>query len=57
MSGNEFLKTCDACGGSWADMLMSGIKRTFPEVYKGLENRPYTFIELINITKEAGVEW
>jgi hypothetical protein len=29
----EFLNYCSACGGNWGAMLLTGIKRVFPEEY------------------------
>ena len=32
----EFLNNCTACGGNWVAMLLSGIKRVFPEHYESV---------------------
>ena len=32
----EFMNECTACGGNWGGMLLSGIKRLFPEVYDAI---------------------
>lgn len=34
----EFLEYCTACGGNWGGMLLSGIERLRPEVYKAIPN-------------------
>ena len=34
MTTKEFLQNCDACGGNWVAMLLSGIKRVFPDDYE-----------------------
>lgn len=57
MSGDEFLNNCNACGGNWAAMLMSGIKKLFPEYYDKLEEKEYTFMEIYNMTIELGIKW
>lgn len=36
MSMKEFLQSCTACGGNWGGMLLSGIKRLFPNVWKAI---------------------
>ena len=39
MSMDEFFKYCTACGGNWGGMLLSGIERLRPEVYKAIPNK------------------
>ena len=34
MTYKEFLQSCSACGGNWGAMLLTGIKRVFPEHYE-----------------------
>ena len=29
----DFLKECTACGGNWGGMLLTGIKKLYPEVW------------------------
>lgn len=36
MTGDEFMSHCNACGGNWGGMLLSGINRLYPEVYKAI---------------------
>ena len=37
MSQKEFLQQCTACGGNWGAMLLTGIKKVFPEHYTEVE--------------------
>lgn len=37
MKMSEFMQNCSACGGNWGAMLLSGIKRVFPDKYKEVE--------------------
>ena len=32
----QFLKHCDACGGNWGGMLLTGIKRLYPAVWDAI---------------------
>jgi hypothetical protein len=34
MTCDEFLKNCSACGGNWGGMLLTGVKRLYPEVWE-----------------------
>ena len=36
MTMKEFVNNCTACGGNWVAMLLSGIKRVFPEHYESV---------------------
>ena len=38
MSGDEFLCVCSACGGNWGGMLLTGVKRLYPEVWDAIPN-------------------
>ena len=33
---DEFLKHCTACGGNWGGMLLTGIRKLWPEVYANI---------------------
>lgn len=33
---DEFLKHCSACGGNWGGMLLTGIKKLYPEVWDAI---------------------
>lgn len=36
MTQKEFLSHCNACGGNWVAMLLSGIEKVFPNDYKSV---------------------
>ena len=38
MSCNDFLENCSACGGNWGGMLLTGVKRLYPEVWDAIPN-------------------
>lgn len=38
MSCNDFLENCSACGGNWGGMLLTGVKRLYPEVWNAIPN-------------------
>ena len=37
MSMKDFMNKCTACGGNWGAMLLTGIKRVFPDNYEEVE--------------------
>lgn len=39
MTFSEFLSNCTACGGNWGAMLLTGIKRVFPDNYEEVEKK------------------
>lgn len=44
MSMSEYLSNhCTACGGNWTQMLMSGIKSTFPKLWDSMPDKTYSF--------------
>ena len=57
MTGKEFLDHCTAQGGNWTGMIMSGIRECFPEYWDALEDRSYSFEEVVDMTRECGVNW
>lgn len=58
MSGTEFLNNCTACGGNWSAMIISDIRKCFPEQYNSMpDNKEYSLFELIKITETCGVVW
>ena len=58
MSGSDFMNNCTACGGNWTAMLLTGIKRCFPEFYEKMEDRTYSFEEVYAITRDdLGIDW
>lgn len=34
----EFLNECTCCGGDWGSMLLTGIRKLWPEVYEKIPN-------------------
>ena len=36
MSFNDFLNYCTACGGNWGGMLLSGVRRLYPDVWDAI---------------------
>lgn len=58
MSNKEFLDNCTACGGDWGAMLLTGIKRLFPQVWEAIPNDMgmYAFIVLLNVLILCGVD-
>tara|TARA_R100000306_G_C4267866_1_gene88616 strand:- start:54 stop:272 length:219 start_codon:yes stop_codon:yes gene_type:complete len=41
-----------ACGGNWAAMLMSAIRRGMPKVFEAMEDKEYEFEELHEVIAE-----
>lgn len=39
MTYTEFLQNCKACGGNWGAMLLTGIKRVFPDEYESVKEK------------------
>ena len=37
MTMGDFLNQCTACGGNWGGMLLTGIKKVFPDSYDEVE--------------------
>ena len=58
MSGTKFLSNCNACGGNWSAMIMSGIRKCFPEQYNSMpSDKQYDMFELMQIGADCGVNW
>jgi hypothetical protein len=36
MTFKEFLEHCTACGGDWGGMLLTGVNKLYPEVWKAI---------------------
>lgn len=51
MTFNEFLNNCTACGGNWGAMLLTGIKKLFPDGYEKV-NEHYSSMDF----SHGGVE-
>lgn len=46
----EFIKNdCTACGCTWTAMILSGIKKRWPEYYETMPDKSYSFVEVIEI--------
>lgn len=47
---DEFIKKdCTACGGNWTAMILSGLKKRWPEYYETMPDKSYSFVEAIEI--------
>lgn len=47
----EFIKNdCTACGGNWTAMILTGIKKRWPEYFESMPDKSYNFIEAIEIS-------
>jgi len=55
MEMKEFLSHCTACGGNWTRMLMTGLKSCFPAYWEAMENKSYSFDEVVIILQNLGV--
>ena len=53
----DFVKNyCDACGGDWVGMLLSGLKKVRPDLWDALpEDEPIGFEWLIEYLAQNGV--
>lgn len=40
---DAFLKECTCCGGNWGGMILTGIKKVFPEVWEAIPNNMGVF--------------
>ena len=49
MTFKQFLEECTMCGGNWTAMLITGIKKVAPEIYKEMPDRAFTCEEIIFI--------
>ena len=55
MTGKEFLGQCNACGGNWTAMILSGIKKCFPEDYEKLTEGVIRFDDCIKVLEKHGL--
>ena len=47
---DEFIKNdCTACGSNWTAMILSGIKKRWPEYYETMPDKSYSFVEVLEI--------
>lgn len=52
----DFVNTyCDACGGDWVGMLLSGLKKFSPALWEALPDGPIGFEWLIGYLEQNGV--
>lgn len=58
MSFTEFTKHCDACGGNWSHMLLTGIKKLYPDFYAIIPNHlSLSFFQLAELLIVLGVDF
>lgn len=60
MKVSDFIGGCTACGGDWASMIYSGIKRFYPSVYDAIpihvaNNGTHNFVIATMIAELCGV--
>lgn len=55
---SDFMKLCTACGGDWGQMLLTGIKALWPEVYDAIPDDMgvNAFVAILNVLVLCGVE-
>lgn len=55
---SNFLKVCVACGGDWGQMLLTGIKNLWPEVYDAIPDNMgvNAFMAILHVLVLCGVE-
>lgn len=53
-----FLDYCYCCGGDWGAMLLTGIKKLYPEVWDAIPNNMgvFAFVDLCNVLILCGVD-
>ena len=58
MTFSEFLNHCTACGGNWGGMLLSGIKKLFPNVYDAIPDHmgKHAFFCLAEVLLLCGID-
>ena len=56
---SEFMRACSGCNGNWVDIIISGIDKTYPEVYSTLpENLGPDSLEILTkVLILCGVEF
>lgn len=55
---DDFLDNCIACGGDWGGMLLSGIRRLYPEVWEAIPNKmgPLAWAGICNTLILCGID-
>jgi hypothetical protein len=57
MTMKEFLTHCTACGGNWTAMMLSGIKKLFPEYWNSLpDDTEFDFSTVMKMLDDLGVK-
>lgn len=58
ISFTDFTKYCDACGGDWSNMLLTGIKKLYPDFYAIIPNNLLlSFFQLAELLMVLGVDF
>jgi hypothetical protein len=56
ISIDDYLSNCKACGGNWVSMLLSGMKKLYPEVWEAIpDDETFSFSKLCKLLKLCGV--
>ena len=58
MNFKDFLDLCTACGGNWGGMLLSGVRRLYPDVWDAIpdEMGVHAFTTICNLLILLGVD-
>lgn len=58
MTFNEFLNHCTACGGNWGGMLLTGVRKLWPEVWDVIpeDMGVHAFTTICNLLIMLGVD-
>ena len=58
MTFDQFLDHCTACGGNWGGMILSGVRKLYPEVWEIIPEKmgSRAFITLCNLLILLGVD-
>lgn len=58
MTFNEFLNHCTCCGGNWGGMLLSGVRKLYPDVWDAVPNEMgiHAFTTICNLLILLGVD-
>lgn len=58
MTFKEFLDNCTACGGNWGGMLLTGVRKLYPEVWDVIPDEMgiHAFTTICNLLILLGVD-
>lgn len=58
MTFNEFLNHCICCGGNWGGMLLSGVRKLYPDVWDAVPEHMgvHAFTTICNLLILLGVD-